>query len=49
MKSGFLPKDRSPDELIAGTAKDPSLLDGDIPEGDVEAGEGAEPAAAPAG
>jgi 5-methyltetrahydrofolate--homocysteine methyltransferase len=24
MKSGFIPKDRSPDELIKGTEKDPS-------------------------
>jgi 5-methyltetrahydrofolate--homocysteine methyltransferase len=40
MKSGFLPKDRAPDDLIAGTDKDPALLDGNIPEGD-EHGEAA--------
>jgi 5-methyltetrahydrofolate--homocysteine methyltransferase len=32
MKSGFIPKDRAPDELIKGTEKDPSR--GDQPAGE---------------
>jgi 5-methyltetrahydrofolate--homocysteine methyltransferase len=45
MKSGFLPKQApAPDDLIAGTERDPSLLDEDPPDGAVE-GEG-EPAMA---
>ncbi|MDW5594374.1 methionine synthase [Conexibacter stalactiti] len=49
MRSGFLPKEKAPDEIIAGSDKDPSLidvgaLDGDPREGAIEA-EVAAPAA----
>lgn len=42
MRSGFLPKGKAPDEIIAGSEKDPSLidvgaLDGDPREGAIEA------------
>jgi 5-methyltetrahydrofolate--homocysteine methyltransferase len=42
MRSGFLPKEKAPDEIIAGSEKDPSLidvgaLDGDPREGAIEA------------
>ncbi|MGB2711912.1 MAG: homocysteine S-methyltransferase family protein [Conexibacter sp.] len=36
MKSGFLPKDKVPDDLIAGSARDPSLFDEEPPDGAVE-------------
>ena len=29
MKSGFLPKEPAPDEVIAGSQRDPSLLEAD--------------------
>ena len=37
MRSGFLPKDKAPDDIIAGSDRDPSLLDEDPPDGAVEA------------
>jgi 5-methyltetrahydrofolate--homocysteine methyltransferase len=44
MKSGFLPKDKAPDDLIAGSSRDPSLFDEEPAEGAVEE-EVAEPVA----
>ena len=29
MRSGFLPKDKAPDDIIAGSDRDPTLLDED--------------------
>ncbi len=37
MKSGFLPKDKAPDDIIAGSDRDPSRLDEDPPDGAIEA------------
>jgi 5-methyltetrahydrofolate--homocysteine methyltransferase len=37
MKSGFLPKGKAPDDLIAGSSRDPSLFDDEPPDGAVEA------------
>jgi 5-methyltetrahydrofolate--homocysteine methyltransferase len=37
MKSGFLPKDKAPDDLIAGSTRDPSLFDDEPGDGTVEA------------
>jgi 5-methyltetrahydrofolate--homocysteine methyltransferase len=37
MKSGFLPKDTAPDDVIAGSTRDPSLFDEEPPDGAVEA------------
>jgi 5-methyltetrahydrofolate--homocysteine methyltransferase len=37
MKSGFLPKDKAPDDLIAGSERDPSLFDDEPGDGTVEA------------
>ena len=48
MKSGFLPKDKVPDDIITGSDRDPSLFDEDPPDGAVEA-EAVEPAADAAG
>ncbi len=36
MKSGFLPKGKAPDDLIAGSERDPSLFDEEPPDGAVE-------------
>jgi 5-methyltetrahydrofolate--homocysteine methyltransferase len=36
MKSGFLPKDKAPDDLIAGSDRDPSLFDDEPGDGTVE-------------
>jgi 5-methyltetrahydrofolate--homocysteine methyltransferase len=36
MKSGFLPKDKAPDDLIAGSDRDPSLFDDEPGDGVVE-------------
>jgi len=36
MKSGFLPKDKAPDDLIAGSSRDPSLFDDEPGDGVVE-------------
>jgi 5-methyltetrahydrofolate--homocysteine methyltransferase len=37
MRSGFLPKDKAPDDIIAGSDRDPSLFDEEPPDGAVEA------------
>jgi 5-methyltetrahydrofolate--homocysteine methyltransferase len=37
MKSGFLPKGKAPDDVIAGSDRDPTQLDEDPPDGTVEA------------
>ena len=37
MRSGFLPKDKAPDDIIAGSDRDPTLLDEDPPDGAVAA------------
>jgi 5-methyltetrahydrofolate--homocysteine methyltransferase len=37
MRSGFLPKDKAPDDIIAGSDRDPTLLDEDPADGAVEA------------
>ena len=37
MRSGFLPKDRAPDDVIAGSDRDPSLFDEEPRDGAVEA------------
>jgi len=37
MRSGFLPKDKAPDDIIAGSDRDPSLFDEEPREGAVEA------------
>jgi 5-methyltetrahydrofolate--homocysteine methyltransferase len=37
MKSGFLPKDKAPDEVIAGSDKDPANIDADPTDGAIEA------------
>ncbi|HEV2770315.1 MAG TPA: vitamin B12 dependent-methionine synthase activation domain-containing protein, partial [Solirubrobacteraceae bacterium] len=46
MKSGRLPEDGSPDDIIAGSERDLSRIDEDPPEGPVEEEAGAEPAMA---
>jgi 5-methyltetrahydrofolate--homocysteine methyltransferase len=37
MKSGFLPEDKAPDDVIAGSARDATQLDDDPPDGAVDA------------
>ena len=37
MRSGFLPKEKAPDDIIAGSDRDPSLFDGEPRDGAVEA------------
>jgi 5-methyltetrahydrofolate--homocysteine methyltransferase len=37
MRSGFLPKGKAPDDIIAGSERDPSLFDEDPPDGAIEA------------
>jgi 5-methyltetrahydrofolate--homocysteine methyltransferase len=37
MKSGRLPRDRAPDDVIAGSPRDPSRLDDELPEDDLVA------------
>ncbi|MGN6256022.1 MAG: vitamin B12 dependent-methionine synthase activation domain-containing protein, partial [Solirubrobacterales bacterium] len=47
MKSGFIPEEKAPDELIAGTSRGGSLPPESEPEGDEEEGGDAEAAPAP--
>jgi hypothetical protein len=35
MKSGRLPEEAAPDDVIAGSQRDPSRLDDDLPEEDL--------------